>query len=419
MTAPKKRGQGEDSIYREGDRWRGQASLGRGPDGKRRRATVSGRTKAEVVSKLREVHRAHAAGVSNPTERMSVGDFFDLWITGLTTRLEQNTSMDYADTVRLHLRPALGHKRLNELSVADANALWASKLKQGYKPNSVRIMRAVLRSALRHAEKEGILVRNVAALSDPPKLSHEDGRALTINQARQLLSTAAGDRLESLYLVALIFGLRRGEALGLAWDDVDLDHQAVLVRRQLVRVRLSPDERALVGRSTRLELLDLKTRKSRRRLHLSDELVQSLVEHRGRQKAERATADEAWTETGMVFTTAIGSSIDPANYSHLFIKLCEDAGLGKWHLHELRHSAASIMLAQGTPLHVVSEVLGHSSVSITKDVYGHLIGGEKQAATEAISGLLVVDRSNSEAEGSAQRVGDKQTGVESSAMRVP
>lgn len=402
MAERGKRGQGEDSIYREGNRWRGQVSFGRGPDGARRRATVSGRTKAEVIAKLRDVHRAHDAGVAKPTDRLRVGEFFDAWLAGLTTKLEQNTAMDYADTVRLHLRPAFGHKKLNELTVAEVNAVWAAKLWQGYRPNSVRIMRTVLRAALRQAEKEGFIVRNVAALSDPPKLNQIDGRSLTVDQAQAFLAAATGDRLEALYLVALVFGLRRGESLGVSWSDVDLDAGTVLIRRQLIRMRLSPAEKQATGRSTRLELVDLKTRKSRRILHLTEEITASLTAHRERQDAERRAVGRAWQETGMVFTTPIGTMIDPANYSHLFIKLCEEAGLGKWHLHELRHSAASIMLAQGTPLHVVSEVLGHSSVAITKDVYGHLIAGEKQAATRAITDALFPKKNDRTVDGSIE-----------------
>ena len=95
-----------------------------------------------------------------------------------------------------------------------------------------------------------------------------------------------------------------------------------------------------------------------------------------------------WQDHGLVFTSDRGTPIDPDNFSHAFSRLCESAGMGHWHPHELRHSGASLMLAQGTPLHVVSEVLGHASIAITKDVYGHLVEGDKRAAAESMSGLL-------------------------------
>ncbi|MEZ5175150.1 MAG: hypothetical protein R2823_02980 [Acidimicrobiia bacterium] len=230
-----RRGWGEDSVYQDGDRWRGAISLGRTPDGRRRRVKVSGSTKAEVIAKLKKARRALDAGVENPTSRLTVGAYLDRWIEGVPARVEQSTAADYADTVRLHLKPALGSKMLTKLSVSELNALWAAKRKAGYSANSIRIMRTVLRSALHQAEREGLLVRNVAALSDPPQLDPPDGRSLTLAEAKSLLGAAKGDRLESLYAVTLTYGLRRGEALGISWTDVDFEAGSLHVRHQLRR----------------------------------------------------------------------------------------------------------------------------------------------------------------------------------------
>jgi integrase len=383
-----RRGRGEDSVYQDGDRWRGAISLGRTPDGRRRRIKVSGSTKAEVIAKLKEVHRALDAGVESPTRRLTVGAYLDQWIEGVPGRVEQSTAADYADTVRLHLKPGLGSKILTKLSVSELNALWASKRKAGYSANSIRIMRTVLRSALHQAEREGLLVRNVAALSDPPRIGQSEGRSLTVAEARHLLDAATGDRLKALYAVTITFGLRRGEALGLSWSDIDLDSGLVHVRHQLRRERLPADQQQEAGRKTHLVLRDLKTKKSRRTLHLTPALDGLLRSHRAGQARERLAAGPEWAESGLVFTTPKGTPIDPDNFAHYFHRLCARADLGHWTPHELRHSAASIMLAQGTPLYVVSEVLGHASVAITKDIYGHLIGGEKQEATEAIADVL-------------------------------
>jgi len=383
-----RRGRGEDSIYRDGDRWRGAISLGRTPDGRRRRIKVSGDTKAEVVAKLKEVHRALDAGVESPTRRLTVGAYLDQWIEGVPGRVEQSTAADYADTVRLHLKPGLGSKILTKLSVSELNALWASKRKAGYSANSIRIMRTVLRSALHQAEREGLLVRNVAALSDPPRLSQSEGRSLTVAEARRLLDAASSDRLEALYAITVTFGLRRGEALGLSWSDIDFDTGLVHVRQQLRRERLPVEEQQETGRKTQLVLRDLKTKKSRRTLNLTPALDGLLRSHRARQARERLAAGPEWAEWNLVFTTQKGTPIDPDNFAHYSHRLCARADLGHWTPHELRHSAASIMLAQGAPLRVVSEVLGHASIAITKDIYGHLIGDEKREATEAITDVL-------------------------------
>lgn len=387
-----RRGWGEDSVYKDGDRWRGAISLGRTPAGRRRRVKVSGRTKAEVIAKLKEVHRALDAGAKSPTSRRTVGAYLDEWVEGLPARVDLSTASDYADTVRLHLKPALGSKVLTKLSVSEVNALWASKRKAGYSGNSIRIMRTVLRSALHQAEREGLLMRNVAALSDPPRIEQPEGRSLTVAEAKCLLDAASGNRLEALYAITLTLGLRRGEVLGLSWPDIDLDAGRAHVRRQLRRERIPAEQREESGRRTRLILRDLKTKRSRRTLHLTPALDGLLRAHRARQAKEKLAAGPGWAEWNLVFTTKKGTPIDPDNFAHYFHRLCSEAGLGHWTPHELRHSAASIMLAQGTPLWVVSEVLGHASVAITKDVYGHLIGDEKQEATEAITDALFKGR---------------------------
>lgn len=383
-----RRGWGENSVYQDGDRWRGAISVGLTPDGRRRRIKVSGRTKAEVIAKLKAVGRALDAGAESPTSRLTVGAYLDRWIKGVPGRVEQSTASDYTDTVRIHLKPAVGSKMLTKLSVSELNALWASKRTAGYSANSIRIMRTVLRSALHQAEREGLLIRNVAALSDPPRIGASEGRSLTVAEAKRLLDAASSDRLEALYAITLVFGLRRGEALGLSWSDIDLDSGLVHVRRQLRRERLPVEQQQETGRKTQLVLRDLKTKKSRRTLNLTPALDALLRSYRARQARERLAAGPGWTESGLVFTTRKGTPIDPDNFARCFHRLCARADLGHWTPHELRHSAASIMLAQGTPLYVVSEVLGHASVAITKDIYGHLIGGEKQEATEAITDVL-------------------------------
>jgi integrase len=124
-------------------------------------------------------------------------------------------------------------------------------------------------------------------------------------------------------------------------------------------------------------------------LSLTPELVAILRQHHARQAETRMAAGTLWHDHGLLFTTAVGTPVDPDSFSHTFVQMCKRAGLGHWHPHELRHSGASLMLAQGTPLHVVSEVLGHASIAITKDVYGHLAKGEKRTAAESMSRTLL------------------------------
>jgi integrase len=380
-----RRGRGEDSVYRNGGRWHGAVSLCYDANGQRVRKKVSGRTRVEVVEKLRKLRQQVDSGVV-PDDRLTVQAFLDRWVTvNLPGTVAESTEDDYVDTVRLHLVPALGRKRLAKLTVSDLDRLWKAKRDAGYSANSVRIMRTVLRRALGQAEREGIVARNVAKLSAAPRIRAKEGRTLTIDQARQLLEAAAGYRFETAVVLALAYGMRRGEVLGLRWSDLDWEAGTLRVIHGVKRVK---DRDATSGRRTRLVVSELKTPKSRRMLTLTPELVSRFRQHRVRQAAAQMAAGPLWQDHGLIFASEVGTPMDPDNFSHSFARLCVQAGLGHWHPHELRHSGASLMLAQGTPLHVVSEVLGHASIAITKDVYGHLLEGDKRAAAESMSRAL-------------------------------
>lgn len=369
-------------------RWRGVVDLG-WEDGRRRRKYVSGKTQAQVVERMRIVQRDVAAGTVTD-DQLTVGRFLDRWLAvNLPGSVAGGTLDDYADVVRLHLGPALGRVKLARLTVAEVDKLWVVKRGAGYKPNTIRIMRAVLRRALGQAEREGLVARNVAALSAPPRLDRAEGRSLSVVQAKDLLAAAAGHRLEAGFVLLLSYGLRRGELLGLAWDDYDPARETLAVRRS-VKVRKSArrsDGLYAGGVESRLELSDLKTRRSRRTLFLTSGVVAALDQHRADQEAERQSS-VLWVDSGLIFTSSLGTAIDPDNFAKDFRRLCRKAGLGEWNPHAARHSAASVMLAQGIPLEVVSEVLGHSSIYITKDVYGHLVEGAKRDAAERMGAAL-------------------------------
>jgi len=206
------RGSGEDSVYRDGDWWRGAVSLGYDEHGNRVRKKVSDCTGAEATEKL---HQQVDSGVV-PDDRLTVRTFLDRWLTvNLPGSVAESTEDDYVDTVRLHLVPALGRKPLAKLTVADLDRLWKAKRDAGYSSNSVRIMRTVLRRALGQAVREGTVSRNVAGLSVAPRIRAREGRTLTVDQARQPLDAAAGYRFEAAVVLALAYGMRRGDVLGL------------------------------------------------------------------------------------------------------------------------------------------------------------------------------------------------------------
>jgi integrase len=211
-------------------------------------------------------------------------------------------------------------------------------------------------------------------------MDHREGRTLTPEQARRFLEALEGHRLAAAFNVTLALGLRRGEVLGLSWADLEPNGAggAVLtVRRQLVR---DPDG---------LHLVNLKTRGSRRTLHVSATLLSILELHRDQQAFEAESEGDAWcNEHDLMFTSTSGGPLDVDAFGKIVPKICKEIGLGHWSIHELRHSCASLMLHEEVPLEVVSEAMGHSSIRMTKDVYGHLMPRSREKAATAMDAVL-------------------------------
>jgi integrase len=243
-------------------------------------------------------------------------------------------------------------------------------------PSTVHRIRALISQCLDQGLRWGDLTSNVARLSRSPKLVRAEGRTLTQEQAQSLLAALKGHPHESLYLLMLSTGMRRGEALGLKWEDVNFEAGVARVKRNLKR------------EAGRLVTADTKTLKSRRAVNLPNPVIGALIENREMQEKERVELGAGWIATDFVFTTSVGTPIDPRNLYREFAQICNRAGLCHWHPHELRHSAASLMLASGVKLQVVSEVLGHSSIRMTADVYGHILDPDRQQAASAMSKVL-------------------------------
>jgi integrase len=218
---------------------------------------------------------------------------------------------------------------------------------------------------------------------DGPRVRRAERRSLTAEEARKLLGVLSSERLGTAYALTLALGLRRGEVLGLRWQDFDLDADppTVTVRQQLQR---------RAGRG--LVLVPLKTAKSRRTLALPSQIIDRIRSHRALQAAERLGAGSGWVDNdageGLVFTTPIGTPVDPDNFRHRLGKISDGAGLGTWTTHELRHSAGSLLFAMGVPMKVISETLGHSSERVTSEVYVHLLAEHRAEAAKAMSRAL-------------------------------
>jgi integrase len=237
----------------------------------------------------------------------------------------------------------------------------------------------VLRRALNDALRWGLVARNVATLVTPPRGQRYEVRPLDPVQARRFLDAVRGDRLEALYSVALAVGLRQGEALGLQWDDIDLDSAALHVRHALQRV------------DGRLQLVEPKTARSRRTVILPATVIDALKAHRSRQVAERLTAGSEWVDHKLVFCSPMGRPLDASNVTHTFQRHLIRAGLPRQRFHDLRHACASFLLAQGVSPRVVMEVLGHSQITLTLNTYTHVLPSLSREAAERMNALLAAE----------------------------
>ena len=375
---PKRRGNSEGSIYQAKDgRWRGEISLGYKQDGKPRRKVLYGTTRAEVADQLKKLLRNQQLGYDIKPVKMTVQTFLQTWLLEVAVpKLKPATIQSYEWLIRDHLVPAIGAKVLESLTPRDVqtciNGIVAKKLS----PRSAAHALATLRSSLATAEKWQLVPRNVAALVDAPRSKRYQAQTLTSEQAKSLVNATAGDRLSALYTVALALGLRLGEALALSWDDVDLASRQLCVRRSLQRIR------------GKLEFVETKSERSNRTLRLPAVCVSSLVRHAESQSRERIWAGSKWVESGLCFTSRLGTPLDGPNVTHQFQKMLQVSGMPKMRFHDLRHSAATLLIAQGVHPRTVMEILGHSQIGITMNLYGHVLPELHDEAAEKMDALF-------------------------------
>ncbi|MFN2488616.1 MAG: tyrosine-type recombinase/integrase [Actinomycetota bacterium] len=377
MSKKRRRGHGEGSVWiRPDGRWQGRLDLG-WQGGQRRSKDVYGRTQREVVDKLDQARRLQQRGVPLGAERTTLGQLFDWWLKDVTPdRVKPSTQLYYADKVRLHLKPHLGRVRVVKLGPSHVQAWMRARLDAGMSAGHVAGCLRVLRVFLNDCMRFGYVESNVAKLVKPPKQDRHEVTPLTPDEARRLLDAAVGDRLEALYAVCVALGLRRGEALGLCWSDVNLDTRTLRVRQALVRV------------GGRTMFTTPKSERSRRTLPLPQTCVDALRAHKRSQLVERLAAGSVWRDHDLVFSASIGTPLDPRTLARHYQRLCERAGVGHRRFHDLRHSAASLLLAQGVSARVVMETLGHSQISLTMNTYAHVMPVLMRDAADAMDRAL-------------------------------
>ncbi len=367
-----KRANGEGTIYKRSDgRWTASVSLAGG-----RRKSFYGKTRGEVAHKLVAAQKARQDGLPLLTERQTVRIYLQGWLESVRPSLRPATHKRYSEYVRLHAIPVIGAVPLTRLSPQHLQRLYANRMEAGLSPTSAGHLHAVLHRALGQAARWGQIVRNPADLATRPRAERHEMAALSPEQARTLLEAARDERLEALYVLALSTGMRQGEILALKWPDVDLDGAALTVRATLQRV----------GKD--FTFSEPKTAGSRRRVSLTSAAVAALRRHRAAQLEERLRCPY-WQDAELVFASQVGTPIEATHLiRRSFHPLLIRAGLPRIRFHDLRHTAATLLLGQGVHPKIVSEMLGHSQIAITLDLYSHVSPTMQRAAVEAMDAVF-------------------------------
>lgn len=373
-----RRGHNEGSIYkREDGRWVAVVNLG-WDGGKRKRKYLYGTTRQEVQRKLTKALNDHNRGIPLPDDRQTVEAYLTAWLRDTVKPNKRPlTHRTYESIVNTHIIPRLGKVRLSKLTPKQVQGLLNAKKDEGLSPRRVQLIREVLRNALNEAVRSEQLARNVAALAEAPKTVKTPVNPFTPDEAKAFLKAAKGHRLEALWTVALAVGLREGEALGLRWEDVDLKAGTLRVNYALQRIP---------GQG--LQLVEPKSKTSRRTVPLPQVAMKALRQHELRQKREARWGGTKWHETNHVFTNTIGKPLEQGAVWREFKDLLTKAGLRDQRFHDLRHCCASLLLAQGVSARTVMETLGHSQIGLTLNTYSHVMPALQQDAADQMDAVL-------------------------------
>ncbi|MGD9890633.1 MAG: tyrosine-type recombinase/integrase [Dehalococcoidia bacterium] len=353
----RKRGNNEGSIKLRGDgRYEARVTL---LDG--RRKSYYGKTRTDVQRQLTVALRNVQQGTPVHIGRQTVSQFLTVWLEdAVKVKNRPKTYDSYRGIVQVHLIPGLGRKQLTSLSAQDVQT-FLNERAMTVSPSMAQHCRSVLRIALNRAIKWKLINHNAAAATDPPRIeARREVTALSLDNARAILAAFDGDRLGPLVTLALTLGLRRGELLGLRWSDLDLDYATLAVRFQAQK------------HAGTWRFVEPKSKESRRTLPLPAFLVDTLRQHRTRLLEERLQAGPLWQDYDLVFPSVVGTPQDGNNVLHRFQTRLKAAGLPPMRFHDLRHGAATVLLAQGASQREIMAILGHSQIGTTMNIYAHI-----------------------------------------------
>lgn len=367
------------STIKRGNSWSICYYIGKNEKGKWIQKWESGfPTQREAQKVLRSRIEAVENNRTNNLSCATVSGFLNYWLdTYCKQHLAPNTQRGYRVNVEKHIIPHIGKIPLIKLQPKEIQDLYTKLLSSGLSGTSVRYVHNNLHKAFSYAVKLQALPRNPAELVEPPKINRHEATTLTPDEVLRLLTAANGSELAVPVLLAVCLGLRRGEALALRWDDVDLDNRVVVVRYS-----------ALCESAETFQISDTKTRSSRRAIRLPEYVATILADRKAKLEDQRKKLGKSYNLLNLVCCRETGMPFTSNALQHQYKRLLNNAGLPDIRFHDLRHTNATLMLRNGIPAKVVSAMLGHSSIQLTMDTYSHVLPDMQEGATNAMDKLL-------------------------------
>ena len=377
MTSRRRAPNGDGSVYRRQDgRWSAEIYVTEA-DGRRVRRQVYGKTRAEALEKLVDLRSKSESGIPLTPSHLTVEAYLNEWLTQIVApRVRPNTLKAYRFHAERYLIPDLGRRKLGKLTARELRLYLESLKRRDVGVRTIRYVHATLRAALEDAMREELLEKNVAKLVRPPAAPKSDRHPLTLEEIRALFKSTRDDRLHAMFVVLALLGLRRSEVLGLRWEDVDLVNASMQIRRGLHRL------------DGQLQVMPTKTVRSRRTIPLPSPVLAVLREHLSSQEREREHLGPRWPDSEFVFTTPIGTPLDPDNCSKLVRAACQRAGVRVVRMHDFRHGCVSVLLGLGVPPRTVMEIAGHSGLEMTMNVYAHVTLDDKRKALDKLGAFF-------------------------------
>jgi integrase len=351
------------TIKKVNNKYEFRLSLGRDEQGKRRQVFRGGfKKKADAEAEMVRILQEYNEGTYLEPSKQPFSDFMKKWFDlSYRKSVEETTANAIWYTVQNHLIPYFKNIPISHVSPRLIDQFYTDKLDHGFSPKYIREFHNLLNRAFSQAIKWSFLKENPVSKATPPKIKSKEVHPWTQEQAEKFLDLVKFTENEAFYIIAIFTGMRRGEILGLKWEDIDFDQGKIHVVRSLSRIR---------GKG--LILKDVKTRKSKRQVSISPFVIEKLKKHLRQQKSLTKRLSEAYQNNGLVFTTFNGNPKDPNNVLREFNRYIKQANVPKISIHDLRHLHATLMLKFGENPKVVSERLGHSRVGITLDIYSHV-----------------------------------------------